>query len=87
MTIKTEKMPATEQVGLEIKGKWEGESGTYYHLNTGSSVKARTLPGEHIYVCLNSSCIAARKATECDHVQFVARHDADAVRAAREAPE
>jgi hypothetical protein len=83
--IKTEKMPATEQVGLEIKGKWDGESGTYYHLNTGSTVKSRLLPGAAIYVCLNSVCIAARKANECHHVSFVAMHEASAARAEREA--
>jgi hypothetical protein len=72
----------TAQFGLQVTGRFEGETGTYYHLNIGSSVKVRLLPGSAEYVCLKNKCIADRKANDCEHVQFVAQHD----RALRTAP-
>lgn len=59
--------PAKEP--LRIVSTRPMQSGTYFLLNHGVTVKARSLPGLHHYVCL--SC----RANNCEHTEFVRAND------------
>lgn len=58
---------------LAITGEYEGATGHWWHLSTGSSVKYSV--AAHAYVCLAHDCIATRQTSDCAHVRFVRDRD------------
>lgn len=61
--------------GLRIINKYRGHTGTWFNLNTGTSVKASLITGK--YTCNYSQCIMTRIANSCEHVEFVRERDTD----------
>lgn len=63
-------MPDTPE--LKVTGTYDGVTGRYFLLSSGSNVKLSNTTGA--WICLHHQCIADRAANGCVHVSVAAQY-------------